>query len=89
MPLGFFILPLWALCQALGKVVGMTEKGAPVGDRDTENLGDCWWFHLFGGPIGGKQVEDDQIAITGPPLPPCGERGRKAERSQAHTTTKG
>lgn len=46
MLLVFFILSLGGLCQALGKGVGMTEKGTPVGEAcDTENLYGSW-FHL-------------------------------------------
>ena len=43
----FFMLSLGGRCQALGKGVGKTDKGAPGEEAwDTENLVGSWWFFL-------------------------------------------
>lgn len=53
-----------------------------------------WWFlvvpPLFGGPRGGKQVEDDQVTISAsPPTSPDVERNEEKQRGQASISTKG
>ena len=41
------MLSLGGPCQALGKGVGKTDKGAPGEEAwDTENLVGSWWFFL-------------------------------------------